>query len=89
MKSSSLEPPKSNQPQQQTVQRPTTLQTYPDDYENITSTSSSTSIHHKQIPEKPRVIQQPVPSKSFITIKKIFQRKDVLFEMHLSLNMWF
>jgi len=87
LKSFSLEPPISNQPQQQTIQRPTALQTYPDDYENITSTSSSTSIHHKQIPEKPRVIQQPVPSKSFIKRNKIFQRKDVLFEIYLSPNM--
>lgn len=52
-------------PQQQKIQRPSSLQTYSDDYENITSTRSSTPIKQKLIPEKPRVIQQPLSSKFF------------------------
>jgi hypothetical protein len=48
----------SQQQQQQKIQRPTSLPTYSDDYENITSTRSSTPIKQKQISEKPRIIQQ-------------------------------
>jgi hypothetical protein len=56
----SLDPSISEKSQRQ--QKPTTLQTYSDDYENTASTISSTPINHKQIPQKPRVIQQPIPS---------------------------
>ncbi|CAF0725174.1 unnamed protein product [Adineta steineri] len=47
-------------PTKQKVQRPTTIQTYSDDYENMTSTVSSIPTNHKQSPQKPRVIPQPL-----------------------------
>ncbi|CAF1433270.1 unnamed protein product, partial [Adineta steineri] len=47
-------------PTKQKLQRPTTIQTYSDDYENMTSTVSSIPTNHKQSPQKPRVIPQPL-----------------------------
>ncbi|CAF4002706.1 unnamed protein product, partial [Adineta steineri] len=47
-------------PTKQKVQRPTTIQTYSDDYENMTSTVSSIPTNHKQSPQKPRAIPQPL-----------------------------
>lgn len=62
-----LDPPIIEQPkpkiQQQKIQRPSSIQTYSDEFENATSTRSSTPIKQKTIPEKPRVIQQPISSK--------------------------
>ncbi len=59
----SLDPSISEKSQRQRkLEKPTTLQTYSDDYENTASTISPSPINHKQIPQKPRVIQQPIPS---------------------------
>ncbi|CAF1165406.1 unnamed protein product [Rotaria sordida] len=42
-------------------QKPTALENYSDDYENFSSTtSSSMSIKQQRTPQKPRVIQQPI-----------------------------
>ncbi len=72
-----ITPATSSQPQPpaQKIQKPPTLETYSDDYENITSTRSSTPAKQKPVQEKPRVIQQPVPSKSLMMINQIFPRK--------------
>ncbi len=68
-----MDQPKSKlKSEQQKIQRPASLQTYSDDYENITSTRSSTPISQRKRPEKPRVIQQPIPSKSERYNKRFF-----------------
>ncbi|CAF5092586.1 unnamed protein product, partial [Rotaria sp. Silwood1] len=46
--------------EQKQIERPTSVQSYSDDYENSSSTTSSMSIQQQQTPQKPRVIQQPV-----------------------------
>jgi hypothetical protein len=54
----------SAQSQQPKIDRPPSLQTYSDDYENITSTGSLTPVKQKLISEKSRPIQQPISEKS-------------------------
>ncbi|UJR14698.1 hypothetical protein I4U23_001691 [Adineta vaga] len=57
----------SRPPSLQKLPRSSNQQTYSDDYENPTSTISSTPVSPRPSPQKPRVIQQPIPSTQNVT----------------------
>ncbi|CAF0746161.1 unnamed protein product [Adineta ricciae] len=60
-------PPPPSSSTSQKIQRPTVLQTYSDDYENYSTTTTSTPASPRPAPEKPRVTQQPMPARESFT----------------------
>lgn len=79
------------QPPQEKIQpQSTSLHTYSDDYENMTSTRSSTPRQQKPKPEKARPAQQPlIPEKPRVIQQPVLRKLSIIHSTELHITFTF